>query len=122
MSLKTSSEPAVFRNHCSKFTYRFFSSFRKSLQNVYKNKIHFKVIFYSADIFISIGLDSQTWAVYGSILIALVETIMHGITMFIIDQWGRRLLLIIGMLGMSFCCFVLAVTRIFSVIYLLFLL
>lgn len=71
--------------------------------------------FYSADIFISLGLDSKTWAVYATIMVAFVETVMHGFTAVFIDKWGRRILLIVGMLGMSFSCFVLAITRIFSV-------
>jgi hypothetical protein len=73
------------------------------------------VSFYSAQIFIAIGLDETTWALYASILIALVETIMHGVCMYLIDLKGRRFLLIGGMIGMSVCCFVLAVIRIFSV-------
>ena len=73
------------------------------------------VSFYSAEIFKVIGLDASTWAVYASILVTLVETIMHGVCMFLIDLKGRRFLLMIGMGGMSVCCFILAVVRIVSV-------
>ncbi|CAF0739741.1 unnamed protein product [Brachionus calyciflorus] len=72
------------------------------------------VIFYSAEIFTKIGLEETTWALYASILIALVETIMHGVCMFFIDSKGRRILLLSGMIGMSASCFVLAITRIFA--------
>jgi MFS family permease len=73
------------------------------------------VSFYSAEIFKDIGLEEKTWAVYASILVTFVETVMHGLTMFLIDRTGRRFLLIMGMIGMSVCCFALAVVRIVSV-------
>ena len=72
------------------------------------------VIFYSTIIFKSIGLDEDTWAVYAAILIALVETIVHVFTMFLIDLKGRRFLLMSGMIGMGLSCFCLALTRLFS--------
>lgn len=79
-------------------------------------KLFSKVIFYSAEIFIKIGLEETTWALYASILIALVETIMHAVCMFFIDWKGRRFLLLWGMSGMALSCFILAITRIFSVV------
>ena len=73
------------------------------------------VIVYSTDIFISLGLEKKTWAIYASILLSTVETIAHLFVMFVIDWKGRRFLLVCGMAGMSVSCFVLGLTSIFLV-------
>lgn len=73
------------------------------------------VIVYSTEIFISIGLEEKTWAIYAAILLSLVETLAHVLVMWIIDLKGRRFLLLFGMIGMSACCLFLGVLKIFSV-------
>jgi sugar porter (SP) family MFS transporter len=71
------------------------------------------VITYSTRIFISMGLEADTWAIYAAILLSSIETICHFLCMFIIDLTGRRILLLIGLSGMSLCCFVLGLIQIF---------
>lgn len=70
---------------------------------------------YSTPIFISIGLDSKTWAVYATIFVTFIEVVTHIVTMFLIDKVGRRFLLLLSMSGMSLSCFVLAITSLLTV-------
>lgn len=72
------------------------------------------VIFYSTDIFENAGLDGQ-WPIYGTIILGVVQIIMTFVCMIIVDKAGRRILLLIGMIGMCIFSFMLALTRIFSV-------
>lgn len=54
-------------------------------------------------------------AVYGTILIGVVQVIMTFVSLALIERAGRRILLLVGIWGMSFFCFALAITRIFGV-------
>ena len=75
-----------------------------------------KVIIYSTQIFISLGLEENSWAVYAAIFLSFVETVMHVVSMFLMDKKGRRFLLLVGLSGMSLSCFILALTRFLLVI------
>ena len=74
---------------------------------------------YSTLIFIKIGLDANTWAVYAAFLLTLVEVIVHIFTMFLIDKVGRRVLLLLSMSGMSASCFILGASS-FFIVYIIF--
>jgi MFS transporter, SP family, ERD6-like sugar transporter len=76
---------------------------------------------YSTLIFIKIGLDANTWAVYAAFLLTLVEVIVHIFTMFLIDKVGRRVLLLLSMSGMSASCFILGASS-FFIVYIIFIL
>ena len=73
------------------------------------------VITYSTRIFISIGLDAKTWAIYAAIFLSAIETLCHFLCMFIIDLTGRRVLILVGLASMSLCCFVLGLIQIFII-------
>jgi len=70
---------------------------------------------YSTLIFIKIGLEPNTWAVYAAFSLTLVEVIVHIFTMFLIDKVGRRVLLLLSMSGMSLSCFILGASSFFIV-------
>jgi MFS family permease len=63
-------------------------------------KITFKLSFYS--------YQSQ-WPIYASISLGGVQVIMTIVCMFIVDRAGRKKLLFIGMIGMMFSAFSLAI-------------
>jgi MFS transporter, SP family, solute carrier family 2 (facilitated glucose transporter), member 1 len=69
---------------------------------------------YSTQIFISIGLDAKTSAVYATVILGVVQMIMSFITLILVEKTGRRSLLVIGTWGMCVTCFVLAAARIFT--------
>lgn len=69
--------------------------------------LHLKVIFYSTSIFKNAGFKDQ-WPVYCTILLGVVQVIMTFICVIIVDKVGRRILLLIGMLGMCLSAFGLA--------------
>jgi len=69
------------------------------------------VVFYSTSIFVNIGLDEDTWAVYATIILSAVNVLMTFVSMTLIDVTGRRVLMIIGCFGMSFFCVLLTVSR-----------
>lgn len=71
---------------------------------------------YSTPIFISLGLEAKTWAVYATMFVTFIEVLAHMVTMVLIDKVGRRILLIISMTGMSIGCFILAVTSLLKVL------
>lgn len=70
-----------------------------------------KVVYYSTAIFINIGLDKDTWAVYATIILSVVNVLMTFVSMALIDIAGRRILMIFGCFGMSFFCVLLTVSR-----------
>lgn len=72
------------------------------------------VTFYSTDIFKSAGLDGS-WPVYATIILGVVQLVMTIVCMFIVDRAGRKLLLLIGMIGLAVFSFGLALCRIFAV-------
>lgn len=72
------------------------------------------VTFYSTDIFRSAGLDGD-WPVYATIILGVVQLVMTIVCMFIVDRAGRKLLLLIGMIGLAVFSFGLALCRIFAV-------
>ncbi len=65
------------------------------------------VIFYSTSIFNNAGFDHNT-SVYCTISLGFVQVIMTFICVVIIDRVGRRILLLIGMMGMCVSAFGLA--------------
>jgi len=76
-------------------------------------KTFFKVVFYSTSIFENAGFSSSM-AVYGTIAIGIVQIIMTIICVLIVDRVGRRILLLIGMMGMCVSAFGLSAFSIIS--------
>ena len=72
------------------------------------------VIFYSTSIFKSVGLK-DSWPIYATILLNFIQLIMTVVCMFVIDRAGRRVLLILGLIGMCFSSYLLAIARILAV-------
>ena len=66
------------------------------------------VVFYSTNIFKSSGLVGQ-WPIYASISLGGVQVIMTIVCLFIVDKAGRKKLLFVGMIGMMFSAFSLAI-------------
>ena len=73
------------------------------------------VIFYSTEIFTSVGLKEDTWAVYATIMLSVIQFVMTFASMGLIERAGRRILLLVGLSGMCFFSFGLAISRILSV-------
>lgn len=71
--------------------------------------------YYSTDIFTRAGLKGQ-WPIYATILLGIVGNAMTFVCMLIVDKAGRKVLLIVGVLGMSFFSFLVAIGSIFEVI------
>ncbi|CAF0733335.1 unnamed protein product [Brachionus calyciflorus] len=71
------------------------------------------VIFYSTNIFKSVGLKDQ-WPLYATILLGVVQLVMTLVCTVIIEKAGRKILLLIGMGGMCLSSFGIGLTRIFS--------
>ena len=69
----------------------------------------FKIAFYSTNMFISIGLDPNTWAVYATIVIDIFKVLITVVCMLLIEISGRRKLLITGLAGMVVSCLGLAI-------------
>jgi MFS family permease len=67
-----------------------------------------KIAIYSTNMFISIGLDEHTWAIYATILIDIFKVSITLVCMILIDIAGRRSLLLVGLIGMSLFSFCLA--------------
>ena len=67
-----------------------------------------KVIFYSTSIFRNAGFKDQ-WPVYCTILLGAVQVVMTFVCVAIVDKVGRRILLLIGMIGMCISAFGLAI-------------
>ena len=59
--------------------------------------------------FISIGLDPNTWAVYATIVIDVFKVLITIVCLLLIEIFGRRKLLISGLFGMSLSAFALAI-------------
>ena len=72
------------------------------------------VIFYSTDIFESVGLKGN-WPRYSTIILGIFQLIMTVFCMFTIEKIGRKKLLLIGFIGMSFSSFGLVLARVFGV-------
>ncbi len=64
--------------------------------------------------FISIGLDPNTWAIYATIIIDIFKVSITFVCMILIDITGRRKLLLSGLIGMSIFSFALAIVPAFS--------
>lgn len=69
----------------------------------------FQIAYYSTNMFISIGLNPNTWAVYATIIIDCFKVTITVICMILIEIAGRRKLLISGYVGMAFFSFCLAI-------------
>lgn len=65
--------------------------------------------------FISIGLNPKTWAVYGTIIIDVFKVGITVVCMFLIEIAGRRKLMLTGLAGMAFFSFTLAIIPAISV-------
>ena len=72
------------------------------------------VIFYSTDIFKSAGLKGD-WPAYGTLIIGVINVIMTGVCMFLIDKLGRKILLLAGMIGLAVSSILIAICRILTV-------
>jgi MFS family permease len=72
-------------------------------------------MYYSTSIFKNAGLEGS-WPIYATILIGVVQVVMTLVCTFIIEKAGRKILIIIGLIGMSVSSFVLAISRIYSVL------
>jgi hypothetical protein len=59
--------------------------------------------------FIGIGLDPSTWAVYATIVIDMFKVAMTVVCVLLIEKAGRRKLLITGLIGMVVSCLGLAI-------------
>ena len=68
-------------------------------------------VFYSTDIFENIGLEGD-WPNYSTIIVSFVQLIMTIVSMMIVDLAGRKLLMLIGMIGISLFSFCLALFRV----------
>lgn len=65
------------------------------------------VIFYSTSIFRNAGFKDQ-WPVYCTIMLGFVQVIMTFVCVVIVDKVGRKILLLVGMMGMCVSAFGLA--------------
>lgn len=72
------------------------------------------MVFYSTEIFKNAGLK-DLWPVYATIVLGVVQIIMTFVCMLIVDKAGRKILLLLGMVGMSVFSFSLAICRIYGV-------
>ena len=52
------------------------------------------------------------WPIYATIILGAVQIVMTVVCMLIVDRAGRRILLLLGMIGMSVFSFGLAITRV----------
>ena len=66
--------------------------------------------------FISINLD-PTWAIYATIIIDIFKVGITIVCMALIEITGRRKLLLLGLIGMSFFSFGLAIIPAIAVSY-----
>lgn len=71
------------------------------------------VSFYSTEIFYSAGLSGNA-PTYATILLGVIQLIMTILCMVIIERSGRRVLIVVSCIGMSFFAFALALSRINS--------
>ncbi|KAH6765081.1 Major facilitator superfamily protein [Perilla frutescens var. hirtella] len=65
------------------------------------------VIFYSTTIFESAGISSSNAATVG---VGIIQVIATGVTTWLVDKTGRRILLLISSSGTAFCLLVVAVS------------
>jgi hypothetical protein len=70
--------------------------------------------FYSTEVFRSVGLDKEE-AIYGTIILSVVEVFMTVVCMFIVEKAGRKILIMFGMFGMSLAWVLFTLCRIFNV-------
>lgn len=75
------------------------------------------MIFYSTEIFLNADLG-ESWSNYGTIILGVLQVVMTILCLFTIEIAGRRVLLLIGTVGVSLSCFSLSIFRIFAVNYL----
>ncbi len=60
-----------------------------------------KISLYSTDIFVRIGFDAKTWAVYGTLAVNSCKILMTFVCTILIERTGRRFLLLCGFAGMG---------------------
>lgn len=77
-----------------------------------KITIFIKVIFYSTKIFTSVGLKDQ-WPLYATILLGVVQLVMTLVCTGLIERAGRKILLLVGMIGMCLSSFGIGLSRLF---------
>ncbi|MEN6464334.1 MAG: sugar porter family MFS transporter [Syntrophaceae bacterium] len=58
------------------------------------------IIYYAPTIFQMAGFDSETAAIGATAAVGAVNVVMTIVSLFLIDRWGRRPLLLMGLLGM----------------------
>ena len=75
----------------------------------FRSRLSFKIAFYSTNMFIGIGLDPNTWAVYATIVIDCFKVLITVVCLLLIEVSGRRKLLITGLSGMVVSCLGLAI-------------
>lgn len=71
-------------------------------------------MFYSTEIFKNAGLK-EDMPIYATIVLGVVQLIMTFVCMLIVDKAGRKILLLLGMSGMSIFSFLLTICRIYGV-------
>ena len=69
------------------------------------------MIFYSTQIFEKAKIGDE-WSNYGTLILSFLQVFMNVICLFTIELAGRRFLLMLGTIGVSFSCFMLAIFRI----------
>ena len=67
----------------------------------------FQLVYYSTSIYRNAGFP-EPWPIYCTIFLGMVQVIMTLLCVLIIDKVGRRILLIIGMSGMSVSAFAIS--------------
>jgi len=74
------------------------------------------VIFYAPTIFEISGVKSQAVDILATVGIAVVQVLATLLAMYLVDRWGRRTLLLVGLAGMvvSLVCLGLAFSPLFS--------
>jgi len=58
------------------------------------------IIYYAPQIFTQAGFTSAKGAIFATVGVGVVNVLMTVISLFLIDKWGRKPLLLVGLLGM----------------------
>ena len=72
------------------------------------------VIYYAPKIFQLAGFEATKTALFATILVGVVNVIVTIIALWLIDRFGRRPLLITGLVGMGLCLVILGIAFLFE--------